>query len=273
MYELIILSLLMRAPMHGYLLAKIINDKIGPWARLSNGTLYPLLARLERDGSITTAPAAEGSDQEAGAPHATGAQETDAEGAQGAADRTCRRYAITAKGERRFHALMLDTTANTSDYQRIFRQKVSSFPLLPAAERNYLLDHYLSYCETTILHYEREARDLERKLSAPDMGVPDMDATAPPREDVSIRAAALEATILVLGRQAEEWRAELAWAQRLRDRTWPGDIAHLLTTTSMRPAAHRGRFPRKRGSAGDERDSGQVQDVATHQGGEHHANA
>ena len=30
MYELIILSLLMRFPLHGYLMMKITNDQIGP---------------------------------------------------------------------------------------------------------------------------------------------------------------------------------------------------------------------------------------------------
>ena len=48
MYELIILSLLMRFPLHGYLIAQIANDTIGPWAKISNGTLYPLLTRLEQ---------------------------------------------------------------------------------------------------------------------------------------------------------------------------------------------------------------------------------
>lgn len=37
MYELIILSLLMREPSHGYLISKIINDIIGPIAKVSHG--------------------------------------------------------------------------------------------------------------------------------------------------------------------------------------------------------------------------------------------
>jgi DNA-binding PadR family transcriptional regulator len=41
MYELIILSLLMRSPAHGYLIAKIINDMFGPYTKISNGRLYP----------------------------------------------------------------------------------------------------------------------------------------------------------------------------------------------------------------------------------------
>jgi len=49
-YELIILGLLMRWPMHGYLIAGIIDDIIGPHAKISHGRLYPLLGRMEGGG-------------------------------------------------------------------------------------------------------------------------------------------------------------------------------------------------------------------------------
>lgn len=272
MYELIILSLLMRAPMHGYLLAKITNDKIGPWARVSNGTLYPMLARLERDGCIAATDGGEGASDTDQPPTTAGTAST--------ADRTYRRYAITEQGRRRFHALMLDTSTNISAYKRVFRQKVPSFPLLPATERNFILDHYLSYCETCIQHYEREARDLERRLNVPDAGTLVEEDVANP----TVRLE-LEAALLVLGRQAEEWHAERAWARRLRDRTWPIDISRLLTTTSMRPPERRGRFPHTRGEAPGEpateqtqeqnavRDAVRDEGTATHQGGDHHAHA
>ena len=39
MYELIILSLLARWPLHGYLIAKIANDITGPYTRISSGRL------------------------------------------------------------------------------------------------------------------------------------------------------------------------------------------------------------------------------------------
>jgi hypothetical protein len=54
MYELVILGLLMRWPAHGYFIANVINDMIGPYARLSNGPLYPLLAKLEQEGLIVS---------------------------------------------------------------------------------------------------------------------------------------------------------------------------------------------------------------------------
>src|SRR6266704_2197554 len=42
MYEFIVLAQLMHGPAHGYLIAKIINDVIGPYARLSYGRLQRL---------------------------------------------------------------------------------------------------------------------------------------------------------------------------------------------------------------------------------------
>ena len=56
MYELIILFLLIRWPIHGYLIIKVTNDQIGPWAKISSGTLSTMLNRLERAGLIAVLP-------------------------------------------------------------------------------------------------------------------------------------------------------------------------------------------------------------------------
>jgi DNA-binding PadR family transcriptional regulator len=91
MYELIILSLLMRGPIHGYLIAKIIDDLIGPVAKVSHGWLYPRLAKLEQEGLI-------GASLEAKQEH------------QG--DRQLHTYEITEAGRKRFHQLMMGTAKN-----------------------------------------------------------------------------------------------------------------------------------------------------------------
>ncbi len=90
MYELIILSFLRRWPMHGYVMVKIINDMIGPFAKASIGRLYPLLTKLEGEGLIVVAD--------------------DTPGRQ-ARDRRQRTYQITEAGRARFHQLMMDTTS------------------------------------------------------------------------------------------------------------------------------------------------------------------
>src|SRR5690348_10770728 len=114
MYELIILSQLMLRPAHGYMIASIINDMIGPYARISNGRMYPLLAKLEKSGLIapyTEVPA----------------------GTLG--DRQLRTYQITEAGRSRFRELMLDTTSNPGEYQKIFQQKVAMLEFLKPSER------------------------------------------------------------------------------------------------------------------------------------------
>jgi DNA-binding PadR family transcriptional regulator len=140
MYELIILSLLAQWPLHGYLIAKITNDMLGPYARLSNGRLYPLLAKLEAEGLIVVS--------------------TDAQRPSGS--RRSRAYAITEAGRLRFHALMMDTTTNLGDYQRIFWYKVPCLYLLNLSERLYLLDHFITYCQTHIFHYVAELADMRQ---------------------------------------------------------------------------------------------------------------
>lgn len=133
MYELLLLSLLSRKPMHGYLFIRVINDMIGPFAKVSNGRLYPLLTQLEASGMIATVKE---------------------EGRQ-------RTFAITDQGRARFHRLMLDTSSNPGDYARLFWLKVPFFESLTGGERLYLIDHYLNYCQAHIVHLNRELAEIE----------------------------------------------------------------------------------------------------------------
>ena len=84
MYELIILTLLMRMPMHGYLIVKITNDQIGPWAKISSGTLSTILNKLEQTGLIAILPQ---------------------ERIPVRGDRHLRTFTITEEGRKRFHQL------------------------------------------------------------------------------------------------------------------------------------------------------------------------
>ncbi len=51
-HELLILSILARAPMHGYQIALEVEERSGGFFRFQHGTLYPILHRLEQDGTI-----------------------------------------------------------------------------------------------------------------------------------------------------------------------------------------------------------------------------
>jgi|SRR5581483_4774939 len=179
MYELIILLLLMRFSAHGYLIARIINDMIGPYARMSNGRLYPLLAKLGEKGLI----------------------EVDEDSEQGQhGERHSRWYRITEEGRKRFHALMMDTTSNPGEYQRIFHHKVAGLGLLKPSERLYLLDHYINYCQAHVLHLTAEAED----LAAANYRQYERDSET------------LATTLDVMNHVADQWRLELTWATHLR---------------------------------------------------------
>jgi DNA-binding PadR family transcriptional regulator len=155
-YEFIILQRLMHRPMHGYLIAKIIGDIIGPFAKLSHGRLYPLLAKLEADGLIAAEDARPGR----------------------GADRRQRTYRITEAGRRRFRQLLLDITANPGDYAERFWLKVPSFDALAPAERLYLIDHYLTYCQTHLFHLRGEMDDLaEQNARSSYLSPEELDAT------------------------------------------------------------------------------------------------
>ncbi len=175
-YELLILARLMYGPQHGYLIAKVASDMLGPWAKVSPGSLYPTLARMVEAGLIAeVGPAPE-------------------------RRRDPRTYTITDAGRVRFRELLLDTDANLGDYQRRFHLKAPSLEFLTAEERRGLFDHYGEYCRTAIRYFEKEARLLLQY--GPGSG--------------AISGVGIEAAVALLAHQADGWRAEAAWAERLR---------------------------------------------------------
>jgi DNA-binding PadR family transcriptional regulator len=181
MYELIILAFLRRGPMHGYLIAKIINDMIGPLAKVSNGRLYPLLNKLEHDGLIEAAD-----DIPAGAP----------------GDRRQRPFKLTDAGRKRFHQVMMDTGTNPGEYSRLFWLKVLFLEYLQPAERLYLLDHYLNYCQTHIFHIRNEMEDLAEHVSAQQF----------------MSAEQLQTTLFTMEHLLSQWQLELEHAHGWRAR-------------------------------------------------------
>ncbi len=199
MYELMILAHLRRGPMHGYLIAKIINDVIGPFAKVSNGRLYPLLAKLEAEGLIVAVE--------------------DAPSYLAGHERRQRAFQITAAGRERFHQLMMDTTSNPGDYNQLFWVKVNFFEFLQPAEQLYLVDHYINYCQTHIFHLTGEMGDLSRR--APEEGF--------------LTTHQLEITLEIMQHLQNRWRLELEAAQRWRARL-VAQLEGLETTPSQAQA-------------------------------------
>lgn len=180
MYELIILSLLMRFPLHGYLIAQIANDMIGPWAKISNGTLYPLLTRLEQNGLITRV-----SDEQSTVP----------------TEQHARTFMITDAGRKRFYQVMMDTSSNIGDYQRLFHLKVPYLDLLPSRECLHLLNHYINYCQACILHIKTQAENLVHELVG-------SYGTYPLYRELALQ---------VMQERAKLWQAEVEWTMQLRE--------------------------------------------------------
>ncbi len=181
MYELLVLSLLMHWPLYAYLIADIANHILGPWERISRGTLSSLLTRLEQDGLIAPADPAQ-------VPFPT--------------DRPSRVVALTSAGRERFYQLMMDTTSNQGTYQRLFRIKALHLEYVSPEDQLSLVDHYLSYCQMGLRYQQAEAQDFA--------------TNAIKQRSVSsfYSAVALELMDLV----SQQWQLELAWAKRLRER-------------------------------------------------------
>ena len=185
MYELLVLSLLMHWPLYAYLIAEIANHILGPWERISRGTLSSLLTRLEQDGLIAPADPSE-------VPFST--------------DRPSRVFAITPEGRQRFYQLMMDTTSNQGTYQRLFHIKALHLEYVSPDDQLSLVDHYLSYCQMGLHYQQAESRDF----------------AANPIKQQSVShfysAVALDLMDLV----KEQWQLELTWAQKLRERIVDG---------------------------------------------------
>jgi len=181
LYELLILALLMRDTMHGYLIAKIMNDMIGPETKVSHGSLYPKLKALEQEGCITTSEVKDEASQH---------------------DRQARDYSISEEGRRRFHKLMMDMTAHPGEYSKFFWLKVCFFDFLHPVERLELVDHYIHYCQMHTHHLKAETRNV-------------VDGKAYYR---SLSLPQLELTLHTLRRAASHWQVEMEYATILREK-------------------------------------------------------
>jgi DNA-binding PadR family transcriptional regulator len=194
MYELLVLALLMHWPLYAYLIAEIANHILGPWERISRGTLSSLLTKLEQAGLIAPADPAQ-------VPFST--------------DRPSRVFALTPAGRERFYQLMMDTTSNQGTYQRLFRIKALNLEYVSLQDQLSLVDHYLSYCQMGLHYQQAEAQDF---------------VTNPIKHrSVSSFYSAVALDLMELVNQ--QWQLELAWAQQLRERIIAAQALQKTETT------------------------------------------
>ena len=119
MLELAILGLLKERPMHGYQLSRELTEQVGGFWRVSYGSLYPTLRRLERQGALEPNAGPE-------APTA------------GRRRRTT--YRLTEAGERLFLQLLQETPHDNQTEDTRFRVRLAFFRYLPTETRLRLLE-------------------------------------------------------------------------------------------------------------------------------------
>jgi DNA-binding PadR family transcriptional regulator len=122
MLELAILGLLKERSMHGYQLSKRLTDTLGGFWRVSYGSLYPTLRRLEREGTVEKVF----DEQQVG--------------------RRRNVYRITRKGEEVFLRLLQEAGTETSEDNR-FRIRLAFFKYLAPDTRIRLLERRRAYLE------------------------------------------------------------------------------------------------------------------------------
>jgi DNA-binding PadR family transcriptional regulator len=178
----------MGGPFHGYLIAKIVQNILGPYGKLSGGRLYPLLTKLEEAGLIVVEPVSEQQeDQHRPRSHIPS-----------------RRYRITAAGRERFHTLMMDTSSYLGEYQKVFLQKVAYFSFLQPQERLHLIEHYLGYCRSLVSYGTARAEELATSGS---------NSQSP----FNMTSAQLADLLMGMQHKIQHWQQELLWAEGLRD--------------------------------------------------------
>ena len=123
MLELAILGLLKERSMHGYQLSKRLTDALGGFWRVSYGSLYPTLKRLEREGAVE--------------------QVFD----EIAVGRRKNVYRITDKGETLFLELLEEAGHDTSTEDNRFRVRLAFFKYLAPDARIRLLERRRSHLE------------------------------------------------------------------------------------------------------------------------------
>ena len=124
MLELAILGLLKERPMHGYQLSRELSESLGGFWRVSYGSLYPTLRRLEKHKEV----------------EAVASEET-------TVGRRKQVYRITEVGEQAFLRLLQETPHDNQTEDQRFRVRLAFFRYLPPETRLRMLERRRAYLE------------------------------------------------------------------------------------------------------------------------------
>jgi DNA-binding PadR family transcriptional regulator len=137
--ELAILGLLKEQTMHGYQLSKRLADTLGAFWKVSYGSLYPALKRLEREGAVESVFPRE----EVG--------------------RRKNVYRVTEKGEALFYDLLQEAGQESWEDNR-FRVRLAFFKYLKPETRLRLLEKRRAYLEDRLSEIKRSLRNARERI-------------------------------------------------------------------------------------------------------------
>jgi DNA-binding PadR family transcriptional regulator len=141
MLELAILGLLKEGTRHGYQLSKRLAETLGPFWKVSYGSLYPALKRLQREGAVEPVFAKE----EVG--------------------RRKNVYRITEKGEALF-AELLEESGQESWEDNPFRVRLAFFRYLKPETRLRLLEKRRAYLDGRLFEIKTSLKNYRERIDA-----------------------------------------------------------------------------------------------------------
>lgn len=142
--QLIILGQLIEKPSHGYAIKYTLDCIIGTRKKISWGSLYPILGKLEKESLIKKIR----SQQKSGP-----AQKI---------------YSITPKGRNYFLKLISKSDYVSGDGRIIFRFKLLFFDKVDKKNRIKIITDYKKYCQNNIKLTEHHLREIEKQGFSPE---------------------------------------------------------------------------------------------------------
>jgi DNA-binding PadR family transcriptional regulator len=141
MLEMAILGLLKERTMHGYQLKKRLADTLGSFWRVSYGSLYPALKRLQREGAVEmTFPKEE-------------------------VGRRKNVYRITQKGERIF-AELLERAGHEASEDNGFSVRLAFFKYLKPETRIRLLERRRAFLDGRMAHLKESLQSYRERIDS-----------------------------------------------------------------------------------------------------------
>ena len=192
MLKLAILGLLKEQELHGYELKKRLVEALGPFSRVSFGSLYPALRRLQAAGAVQTAEIRPRAEPQRPAVPMTGSIAGEAaafrvgrSASRRTEPRSSRRvrkvYRITARGEELF-AELLATDSWSADDDRAFNLKFAFCGYLPPEARVGLLERRRAQLVERLATARTTLRTRRERMDAYMRSLADHDAEATERD-------------------------------------------------------------------------------------------